>query len=263
MRISRRGSGFTLIELIVVVSIIALLVAILLPALGAARLRARKSSVLAQLHGIGGAMAAYENEYNRFHPTELSDANQDGRAFGGLALLCSLYHFSPKLFINQNTADMPATQFNAAGWPILADIDGAEINATTPASIDSSNISRVRFHCSFSYDHEKKRTGDIDQMRIYLGDRADYQNGRAFSGNWGPEGSAGGGMCVLFTDQHAEFITSQSIQYQSDPNIYHHNEFGGEGATETLNGISVTPNTLDTHLRFFSEDEDNALLPRE
>ena len=44
--------------------------------------------------------------------------------------------------------------------------------------------------------------------------------------------------------------------------MYHHNEFGGEGASEVLNGISVTPLTLDTHLRFFSEDEDNALLSK-
>ena len=135
--------------------------------------------------------------------------------------------------------------------------------ATVPASIDASNIAQVRFHCSFSYDHEKKRTGDTDKMRIYLGDRADYTNGRAFSANWGLEGSSGAGMCVLFTDQHAEFITSQSVPYQNDPNIYHHNEAGGEGAGEVLHGVSVTPETLDTHLRFFSEDEDNALLPKE
>jgi len=48
---------------------------------------------------------------------------------------------------------------------------------------------------------------------------------------------------------------------QSDPNLYHHNEFGGEGAGETREGVSVTHDTLDTHLRFFSEDEDDVLLP--
>jgi prepilin-type N-terminal cleavage/methylation domain-containing protein len=59
-RASRRG--FTLIELLVVVAIIALLIAILLPSLGAARERAKKAACLANLHGIGSAMHIYANE---------------------------------------------------------------------------------------------------------------------------------------------------------------------------------------------------------
>jgi hypothetical protein len=91
-----------------------------------------------------------------------------------------------------------------------------------------------------------------------MGDRADYQRGRTFSGNWGIGNTAG--MCLLWTDGHAAWASSRSIKAQSDPNIYHHNQSGGEGANEVREGIAVTPGTQDTHLRFFSEDEDDALL---
>jgi prepilin-type N-terminal cleavage/methylation domain-containing protein len=255
--------GFTLIELLVVITIIVVLIGILLPSLGRARLQARKSAVLAQLHGIGVAMASYENEYNYARPTDLTDTNQDGRAFGGLALLAHLYKMPPKLFVNPNTSDTPSTLVDPNGWPVLATVGGVAISATAPATIDGSNMGDVKFHCSFAYDHERKRSGSVQQMRVYLGDRGDYSGGRSFSANWGKPGTAGSGMAVLFSDQHAEFVKSKALADQADPNMYHHNEFGGEGSSEVVDGVSVTPATLDTHLRFFSEEEDDALLPND
>lgn len=56
--------GFTLIELLVVVAIIAVLMAILLPALQGARDNAKTVACLANLKQFGSATAGYEAEYN-------------------------------------------------------------------------------------------------------------------------------------------------------------------------------------------------------
>jgi prepilin-type N-terminal cleavage/methylation domain-containing protein/prepilin-type processing-associated H-X9-DG protein len=60
----KRKHGFTLIELLVVVAIIAVLVAILLPALGKARENAKKAVCLNNLRQLGMAELMYANDYN-------------------------------------------------------------------------------------------------------------------------------------------------------------------------------------------------------
>ena len=69
---ARRSSAFTLIELLTVISIIALLLAILLPSLSSARQAAKANFCLTHLKGIGNLFAIYldENE-SRFPPVRL------------------------------------------------------------------------------------------------------------------------------------------------------------------------------------------------
>lgn len=55
-------SGFTLVELLVVVSIIALLVAILLPSLSKARQQAKRLSCLANIRGVSQASLTYSSD---------------------------------------------------------------------------------------------------------------------------------------------------------------------------------------------------------
>ncbi len=60
--------GFTLVELLVVIGIIALLISILMPALSNARREARKTQCLSNLRQVGMALASYLAESKGVYP---------------------------------------------------------------------------------------------------------------------------------------------------------------------------------------------------
>ncbi len=75
IRMAKREGGFTLVELLVVVAIIALLVSILLPSLGRAKEQARMVSCMSNLKSLGLSFTFYATENNDWYPA--------GSAYGG------------------------------------------------------------------------------------------------------------------------------------------------------------------------------------
>ncbi len=117
-----RAKAFTLVELLVVIGIIALLIAILLPALNKARSAAITIKCAANLHSIGIGMANYVADYkgvlppsNIYSGTQLVNGVQTPTQPGNGYL-----HWSAFLFNNGYAAPSPYTVFQStAAWSMF------------------------------------------------------------------------------------------------------------------------------------------------
>ncbi len=77
MQDTKRGAGFTLVELLVVIAVVALLIGVLLPALGRARQAAQNAGSGSNLRQLGQGLAMYGNDYdNELPQVRVNDAGE-------------------------------------------------------------------------------------------------------------------------------------------------------------------------------------------
>jgi prepilin-type N-terminal cleavage/methylation domain-containing protein len=100
----RRTMGFTLVELLVVIGIIALLISILLPALNAAKERANRVKCASNLRQIGQGMMLYANDNKGQYPRTRYTPGTALKAFTKPAILDPFLTTGPD--INDCTASM-------------------------------------------------------------------------------------------------------------------------------------------------------------
>lgn len=118
----RRDQGFTLVEIMIVVAIIALLAAIAVPGFLRARKRSQASRVINDLRLIDSAVDQYAIENNKTSGTTVGTADWTAYVKSGT----SLYNTAADLFgraYGQQTVDS-LPKVPAATWNTLSDVAG-------------------------------------------------------------------------------------------------------------------------------------------
>ena len=138
--------GFTLVELLTVIAIIAVLSAILLPVLASARRKARQSSCMSNMKAILQGLLIYRED-NRVHPDALY-----GISYDGVTLQPRLY---PNYVKDQSVFTCPESPVKRSSPPQLAD-------AVNPIT---SQTFRLAAFSSYDFQYRTQSTLELHYTR--------------------------------------------------------------------------------------------------
>jgi prepilin-type N-terminal cleavage/methylation domain-containing protein/prepilin-type processing-associated H-X9-DG protein len=172
----RRRKGFTLVELLVVIGIIALLIAVLLPALKRAKEQANQVKCMAQVKQIVTSMMLYttDNKGSFFYPPSIGDTYNanDMRPMGYYMESLGVIRFDVGSFWPYISASAKNTKVGQKGPDVLRQMmncpsDNGEIRvAATGGSGKTNNMVARNFSYSWNVlirgDHNI--TGNLDDV---------------------------------------------------------------------------------------------------
>jgi len=146
---NRRAGAFTLVELLTVISIIAILAALLLPAVSRSQMRAKRVWCESNLRQIGIAFHSFAHDHNSKFPMEVSMNDGGSQEFvqNGYLINGPFYfafrHFqtlstilvTPKILICPADTRLPAGNFSALQNANVSYFVGVDANYFKPVSI--------------------------------------------------------------------------------------------------------------------------------
>lgn len=218
----KRRPGVTVVELMLVVGIIAALIGVILPAVGAARLAAQKTSCAANMRSIGQALASYCIENNgRFPESTHSAALQLNRAW----IYTLAKHLGDIDRVRISPAD-PRGDLRLANkgssyvlneYITVAGTDEALSvqQIRTPAETITVLTASDRMSVTTFGDHTHSRNWFRLPTNAWNRILADIQPDR----HGGNDSRVAGGANYLFADGHVEYVPAATIKTYADTNF--------------------------------------------
>jgi len=233
----RRTRGFTLVELLVVIGIIALLISILLPALNAAKERANRVKCSSNLRQIGQGLLLYANDNKGIYPRTPANTGGSYTAFTQSAGSTATDPFgTPALGVNDVTAAMFLLVRNADINPevFVCPSSNAEkdtLNNKPPNQrVNFYGINNLSYSFANPYPNDAaigagyKLNGNVPADFAIAADRNDGDAITTVTSNSAAseqkkinsKNHEGDGENVLFNDGHCEWSTTAFVGANKD-----------------------------------------------
>lgn len=154
-----KRNGFTLVELLVVIGIIALLISILMPALARARGEAQMVACTARIRQLAMASIMYANENKGYLPP-VSSSGIPGAAYATTTIVWPVWGSNG--YITQYLTDRP----------LKNSMQGIGEMFTCPSQVDNSQFSPTGL--CWSYRYHRQLGGDDSQRETQIGTTTSY-----------------------------------------------------------------------------------------